>query len=469
MLVEPAAEAQRRAARRPEARRAAAPPRRRVGPCRSCGPRARAPPSEIERASTRSGAAISSAAPASPTGDSAVGRRRRSPARTRRPSAAQRARGGRVPAEHGALERRRPAGVGPGAREQQPGHRGLVRRAQRRPAGRGAERRGVLARDEEALDARLRARAAAAPRAPAGSARAARRRSSPSPARRPTATPPDTGSRRARRPRRCGRTGTAPACRRPRRSGLAHRPVVDDVQVHDRRALERPQPAARSSRAAARAAPRRARAGPRRSPRRRPARRAAARARAVDAESPLRDALDPLRAPAEPHLDAGRAQRARARARRSSRCSGRRESRCRRRSALDEQPVWKTNAPSASEACAAGRFSVGSAIRSHSAATASGALAVLGEPVAEASARPSAASAGSSRPSAQRRARRAQALGAAQVADSAASAPARCSGAGSAPRRSTTRARAPGCSTGISRRACTSTPCSLPSRASSSR
>ena len=51
--------------------------------------------------------------------------------------------------------------------------------------------------------------------------------------------------------------------------------------------------------------------------------------------------------------------------------------------ALASRPVWNTNAPSASDACAAGRFSVGSAIRSHSARDRLGALPVRGEPLAE--------------------------------------------------------------------------------------
>ena len=147
-------------------------------------------------------------------------RARRAPARPPlgpTPSARSASRGRGVPAEDRALERRRPAGGGPRAREHEPRHRGPRTGTQRADA---RARRGTWRRARAWPGSARpwpRARAEAARAAPAGSARAARPRSSPSPARRPTATPPDTGSRRAPRRPRCGRTGTAPACPRRRR------------------------------------------------------------------------------------------------------------------------------------------------------------------------------------------------------------------------------------------------------------
>ena len=126
------------------------------GPCRSCGraPRARprrsAPP---RRAAARRRHSLIRRPPARPA-------RRQAPAtRSRRrlagpadPQLVQRHRRGAPSAQHRALERRRPARVGPAAGQRESRQRGARARAQRRRAGDGAERRGVLARDLEALD-----------------------------------------------------------------------------------------------------------------------------------------------------------------------------------------------------------------------------------------------------------------------------------------------------------------------------
>ncbi len=200
------------------------------------------------------------------------------------------------------------------------------RGAARRPR-RGAKCGGVLAGHQEALDAAPRARAGTARPAPAGSARAERPRSSASPARRPTATPPDTGTPAGAAARRCDRTRTAPAFpRRPRttRRHAGHRRRAGSRSAscpgRSSAAAPHPQPAAR-------AAPRRAGAAPPRSRRLGAQALLRARGRHLKARS---GALEPLGPPAEPHLDPGPAS-ARAAGSPIVSLSGRSESRCRPR------------------------------------------------------------------------------------------------------------------------------------------
>ena len=197
-----------------------------------------------------------------------------------------------------------PASTRPGSAVRGPG-------AQRRAPGRGAERRGVLAGDEELLAPSPRGRPAAARRAPAGSARAAPRRSRRARRRRPTARRRGTGRRV--RPEPLGAV-EHPLHRRADAGGermLEHPPVVDDVQVDDRRACRAAPATSRPTPAPCRAAaapP--GRAGP-------PAidgvgveRWAAAE---LDREAVVRRRRDRAsRRAAQPHLDAGRASARRA-------------------------------------------------------------------------------------------------------------------------------------------------------------
>ena len=148
------------------------------------------------------------------------------------------ARGGMARA-HRALHRRRPAGVGPRAGERQAVDRRCAGRAAAR--GRPGAARNVAACSRVTTKRSTRAAARGRQqlaRARARSARGAPRRSRRSRRRRPTATPP--GTDRGRAPRtRCGRTRTAPASRRAAANSCSStRPVVDDVQVDDRRAPE---------------------------------------------------------------------------------------------------------------------------------------------------------------------------------------------------------------------------------------
>ena len=249
LVVQAAAEADHE--QRPARSRSASPAAARAvrGPCPSCGRARRAPP-------RRSARPRSAAAPPA----AARSRRRR---RARPSAAAAGRRRGTGPSRRGLdaepaqaasaaascpLSTALSSVAGQPVAVQVPASSrpGTAVRARGRSAphaGRGAERGGVLARDQEALDARARGRAAAARAAPAGSARAAPRRSSASPARRPTATRPDTGSPAGApaAPLRSNRYCTGVPT--PAANGWSqHDAVVDDVEVHDRRGAQSAQP-----------------------------------------------------------------------------------------------------------------------------------------------------------------------------------------------------------------------------------
>ncbi len=203
-----------------------------------------------------------------------------------------------------------PASTSPGTLRRAPG-----RSAAR--AGRGAEGRGVLAGDLEALDRRRPRAAVAARPAPAGSARAARPRSSCI-----SRSAPDSETARYWLP--AGAPAAALRSNRywtgvptPAANGWSSTgSVVDDVQVHDRRA-------ARASPACPRSAPSRGSSSP-------PARSCGSATiarlrldaiRRRDAARPstaiaVTCALQPLGAPAQTHLDAGVCERAAAQGRR---------------------------------------------------------------------------------------------------------------------------------------------------------
>ena len=202
-----------------------------------------------------------------------------------------------------ALHRRRPAGVGPGAGEHQSGHPRARPRAQPAGAGRGAERRRVLAGDEEVSTLALASR-----RNSSASAGSEPRRSSSAvildlARRRPRARPPGTARARARR------VGAVehPLDRRADGGGerqAQHPAVVDDVEVDDRRAAQPRRADPPSCRAPA-GQQRRARScGTARttaSDRRR--------RRCLSTSNPQSAwARSRSRAPAQPHVDAGRAR-----------------------------------------------------------------------------------------------------------------------------------------------------------------
>ena len=236
----------------------------------------------------------------------------------------------------------------------------------------------MLARDEEALHLAPRARAAAAPQGGQVALAQLARRSSPSRARRRTATPPGTASRRAPRRRAVRSNRYCTGVPTPAANGHSqHLAVIDHVQVDDRRAAEPRQ------RARARVSEQRleqrggARVGQRHDhrlgaqPSSLPSRLAAAAAEQLEARAASAPAARARQPSRTSHPGAAPAPAPRGPADGLARgCA--RESRCRPRRRVSSRPVWNTNAPSASDACAAGRLSVGSAIRSHSAAIARG-------------------------------------------------------------------------------------------------
>ena len=241
--------------------------RRRPGPA---GRPPRAAPARRARASARArrGASRHATAPS-----------RRSAPRRATPRAPP------LAAAHRALHRRRPAGVGPRAGEEEA----------RRPGPRAGPQRRVpgVPRNVARGSRVTKNRSTGADRRPGrGCSSAGRNRARSSSTVRSLVAAPRRRARRRGTGRdpgpttRCGRRPTARACRRPAANRLGDAPVVDDVQVHDRRV-----PSARADRAST--AP-----GQAARPRRRAARRATTASASTPSPSPetqsLQRTLEPL-------------------------------------------------------------------------------------------------------------------------------------------------------------------------------
>ena len=309
------------------------------------------------------------------------------------------------------------------------------------------ERGALLARHEEQLDAggpRLAGRAA---RAPATNCeRSSSRGLADVRVGAPTARPRGTGPARAR-PTRVRSNTHCTGVPTPAANGeVGHPPVVDDVHVDDRGRAEVAAARARRQRARRAAARRRRRAARRARPRRRRRRRR----RSDDRRRrPARGSIRSTRVRVA-HVDAG--------ALRARRAAGRRAAAAAGPGVADvagvgrsSSPVWNTLAASASDASAAGRFTVGSAIRFQSASIGAPATGRASASHAPKVRRSSAGSSRSSRRSASGPRARSRRGRGARGAGSARATGAGAAGAGSRRALDAARRGPPGETTGMSR------------------